>query len=179
MRLISAISLFLVFVIPFVGGYLFLQYSQEQHQSDIHAALENGSKDHELIFLVFTDQELTQLKWKHDKEFEWNGEMYDVVSVEERDGQKAFWCWKDHKDTRINNQRESLALKAMSNHPDEDDTEAPLPAQYKIHLDIPHDFTLKSNIISAHQSTHFWTTTLKAQSEPTPIAPPPDFSWIS
>jgi predicted RNase H-related nuclease YkuK (DUF458 family) len=176
MRPISAISLFLVFVIPFVGGHLFLQYAQDQHQSDTYAALENGSKDQELILLVFTDQELTHIKWEHDKEFEWNGEMYDVVSEEERDGQKAFWCWKDHKDTRINKQRESLALNAMSNHPDEDGTEAQLKTQYKVHLDIPQDFNLKSSILVNHHSAHFWTKTLTAQSEPTPFAPPPDFS---
>lgn len=176
MRLISAISLFLVFVIPFVGGHLFLQFSQEQHRSVTHEALENGAKDHELIFLVFTDQELAQIKWEHDKEFEWNGEMYDVASVGEKEGQKGYWCYKDHKDTRINLQKESLTLNAMSNHPDKEGQESQLQSQFKIHLDIPKDTALMSAIEINHQSIHDWTTSWQAQSSPTPTSPPPDFS---
>ena len=72
----------------------------------------------ELVLLSFTEEENQKLlRWEHEGEFEFNGQMYDIVETEVRDGLISYWCWPDNKETILNNQIKTLVAKALGSHP--------------------------------------------------------------
>ena len=75
------------------------------------------SKDDLVEFRFSEEEERTQVEWEHAKEFEYRGEMYDVVSVEVKGDTSYYWCWKDHKETKLNEQLNQLVASALEHNP--------------------------------------------------------------
>lgn len=70
----------------------------------------------QLVKLAFTQKEkLTSLNWHHDSEFEWNGEMYDVVETQVNGDTTFYLCWWDHKETELNKKLNELVADALGN----------------------------------------------------------------
>lgn len=72
--------------------------------------------DREGLVLLSFDAELaaTQLRWEHDREFEFEGMMYDVVEAESCEGMVHYWCWPDGEETSLNRLLEELVAFATS-----------------------------------------------------------------
>lgn len=68
----------------------------------------------QLVKLAFTQkEELTRLKWHDEKEFEWNGEMYDVVETQVNGDTTFYLCWWDHEETALNKKLDELVADAL------------------------------------------------------------------
>lgn len=80
--------------------FLCLQKIKIQHEVD--ELIQSGIDKKDLTLFTFTEKEISQLNWKHSKEFEYKGEMYDIVEREKRGNSTLFWCWKDEKETKHN-----------------------------------------------------------------------------
>lgn len=66
--------------------------------------IEGLNKD-ELVLLKFSTQDIeSKLKWKHSKEFEYDGQMYDIVERSTEGDTTYFWCWWDYEETALNKQ---------------------------------------------------------------------------
>lgn len=73
-----------------------------------------GIEKEELVLLKFTEEEKQSLlKWKHAKEFEFDGEMYDIVEFEVKNDTCYYWCWYDHAETKLNKQLDELLTFTM------------------------------------------------------------------
>jgi hypothetical protein len=48
------------------------------------------------------------LKWEHDKEFEYNGQMYDVVEVADIGDSLQYLCWWDKAETATKKNKQKL-----------------------------------------------------------------------
>lgn len=73
-----------------------------------------GLNREDLVLLKFTESETRSvLIWKHSKEFEFRGQMYDIVEAEHRGDSVYYWCWWDHEETRLNKQLNELVAHAM------------------------------------------------------------------
>jgi len=82
-----------------------------------------GLDPEELVLLKFTSLESrTKLRWEHSKEFEFRGQMYDVVSSETKGDSIFYRCWWDHKETQLNQRLKILVAKALDQ--DENNGEA-------------------------------------------------------
>lgn len=68
----------------------------------------------ELVELSFTPEEEKQLRWEHSKEFEYKGEMYDVVESKSENGKTTYWCWWDNEETSLNKQLNKLLARALN-----------------------------------------------------------------
>lgn len=70
---------------------------------DIRQSLEEETTHKEdLVLWEFSDIEIhSKLKWKHDREFEYQGEMYDVVYREQKGNKHLLWCYHDCKEKEI------------------------------------------------------------------------------
>jgi len=73
--------------------------------------------------MSFTDMELEKLNWKHSHEFEFNGQMYDVVNKEIHGKTTVLWCWNDSKETAINKQIDKLLAFALGNNQQSKETQ--------------------------------------------------------
>jgi hypothetical protein len=56
----------------------------------------------ETILWKFTHTEAaTKLRWKHAREFEYQGEMYDIIRSETIGDTMLYWCYHDRKETKL------------------------------------------------------------------------------
>ena len=73
-----------------------------------------GIDKEELVLLKFTKMEAERdLRWEHSKEFEYRGEMYDIVERTSKGDSIFYWCWWDHEETQLNLALSDLAEKAL------------------------------------------------------------------
>lgn len=93
---------------------LFLSIEKSLIRHDVKRKMIAGLDPEELVLLKFSKlDEKTNLHWKHSKEFEYNGQMFDVVSKEIKGDSILFRCWWDHKETSLNKRLRILVAKAL------------------------------------------------------------------
>jgi hypothetical protein len=87
-------------------------------KNEVRERIESGIEESQLSLLTFTLEKASgTLRWEHDREFEYDGIMYDVVKSDTVGNMVFFWCWKDHRESELNKQLEELAGIAMNKDP--------------------------------------------------------------
>ena len=110
----------LIFILPVWGSFYYLQFQKKAVQKKVKRNIMHNCNDDELVFLAFTKEEIkTKLNWKHSKEFEYKGEMYDIVDFKETEDSVYYKLWWDKEETAINQRVKKLAAAVFSNSPDE------------------------------------------------------------
>ncbi len=95
-----------------------LQYQKKAVKKEIKWKMIAGLDREELVLLKFSQRDADNfLRWEHPGEFEYLGEMYDVVERETLADSIIFWCWWDHEETRLNRQLKNLVDYAMGKDP--------------------------------------------------------------
>jgi len=98
-----------LFIAPFYGTYFYLSLQQKAIQEAVKRKLKEGILENELVKLTFSKKEIPSLlKWEHDKEFEYNGQMYDVVEVTEIGDSLQYLCWWDKAETATKKNKQKL-----------------------------------------------------------------------
>ena len=104
-----------LFIAPFYGTYLYLSIQQKVIQEAVQRKLEEGIPSNELVKLTFFKKEIPKLlKWEHDKEFEYNGQMYDVVEVTEVGDSLQYLCWWDKAETATKQNMQNLISEEIN-----------------------------------------------------------------
>lgn len=113
-----------LFIAPFYGTYFYLSLQQKAIQKAVQRKLEEGIPANELVKLTFSKKEIPSLlKWEHDKEFEYNGQMYDVVEVADIGDSLQYLCWWDKAETATKKNKHILLQAGI----DSSNTENHLP----------------------------------------------------
>lgn len=95
-----------------------LKNQQKQVKREVKWKLIEGVDRSELVLFKFTEEDKkTQLSWKHSKEFEYKGEMYDIAETELHGDTTYYWCWWDYEETTLNKQLDQLFSFALGNSP--------------------------------------------------------------
>jgi hypothetical protein len=111
--------------LPFWGTYTLLQSQKYRVKKDVENRLEEGRTDAQRVTLKFAVSEIkTQLRWEHEREFEHQGQMYDLIATTVVGDSVFYQCWWDKEETRLNRQLASLELLEKDAQPDEKSTEA-------------------------------------------------------
>lgn len=135
-----------------------------------------GIDKEELVLLKFSETEKqSKLKWKHSKEFEFEGEMYDIVETLIVDDTTYYWLWWDHEETKLNKQLGNLMVSALGNYPQNKENHTRLFRFFNtlFFVDLPQEKhyaaqETKDSIPSQSVFYHFI-------SDPPPV-PPPELS---
>lgn len=91
-----------------------------------------GIDKKELVLLKFTKEEKkSELNWKHAKEFEFNGEMYDIVESSEIGDTTYYWVWWDYEETHLNKQLGELVSFALGQNPENQENQNRLNTFFK------------------------------------------------
>ena len=89
-------------ILPAIITYSTLQKRKHLLKKEVKFQLASINKE-KLEKLSFTyKQSEEELDWKHSKEFEYNGKMYDVISVQKRRDSISYTCWLDKEETELN-----------------------------------------------------------------------------
>lgn len=103
MKRLTALLLFFAILLPFAVTFCILQHEKKQLKRSVKHQIINEIEMNELVYLQFSKNEVDQkLDWEHSKEFEYQGEMYDVVKTVETVDSIAYYCWWDNKETALN-----------------------------------------------------------------------------
>lgn len=114
----SGIFFILILVFPFLGSWLWLQTHQQAARYDARITLSNIEDDENLVLWKFTTHEAaTQLFWEHTREFEYKGEMYDIVRFEKHGDTTWYWCHHDRKESRVKKAMNSLVSTWLGTNP--------------------------------------------------------------
>ncbi|MFZ6051543.1 hypothetical protein [Halocola ammonii] len=115
MKKTTAILLFFALTFPFWGSFVALHIQKEALQREIKWSIAEGLPKSQLTQLSFQSDEIDSLvNWKHSKEFEYEGEMFDIVQTEITGDSTHFWCWWDKEETLLNKRIDKLAYVALS-----------------------------------------------------------------
>jgi hypothetical protein len=118
LKKLSAILLLFTLTAPFPGTYIFLQYNKNKIKKEITGMIDAGLEKKDLVLLMFTNEETeTILNWKHSREFEYKGQLYDIVEKRQDGDTISYKCYKDHKETRLNREKDQLLAGAMGQDP--------------------------------------------------------------
>ena len=156
------ISIFLLvcLIAPITGTYIWLRHEVKLIKKEVKQQMIAGLDDRELIILKFKiSNTKSNLKWKHSKEFEYEGEMYDVVKSIVKGDTILYTCWWDNKETKLNKQLAHLIGDIIGNNPQNKENQKRLVSFYQIN---------KSN------SYYWFNNTIYSLNTPAPSVPPPE-----
>lgn len=110
----SGILLLLCLAAPLIVTYSWLQLEKYQIKSEVKWRMIEGIDKSELVFLKLSNTEVqNELKWKHSREFEYKGEMYDVVEKMVKADSTFYWLWWDHEETALNQRLSDLLAQTV------------------------------------------------------------------
>lgn len=126
------IVLLLSLVAPTGGTFFYLQHQKRLVRKEVKKKMMEGIPKEDLVLLVFTEKEIkTKLDWKHAKEFEFEGNMYDIVYKKHTADNIYYWCWLDTEETKLNKQLDDLALGLFNQNPKNKKKQRTLLSFYK------------------------------------------------
>jgi hypothetical protein len=174
----TAILLFICLFVPFLGTYTWLQYQKHQTKEMVKRQILAHADKKELVTLIFSTAETTtELHWEHDSEFEYKGQMYDIVETQTHGDSISYICWWDHQETALNLQLQQIVEKTFGDDPQNHKKQDALKDYYKSLYFAPlraHDFS--SHVFYFHnlKSSFFYKKSLYLPFYNTPLSPPPE-----
>jgi hypothetical protein len=114
-----AILLMLTFLLPFVGRYASIEYQAYKTKKEVKHKLLAGIDCKELVSLTISKQDAAdKLNWHHHKEFEYQGQMYDIVYADSIGNDTIqYWLYWDNDETKLNRQLASLVANVLGHDP--------------------------------------------------------------
>ena len=114
MKKYIGIFLLLCLLLPSAGTYVWLTFHKKNLKKEVKRKLIAGINKEELVLLQFSKAEVEKkLKWEHAKEFEYKGQMYDVVETRITKDSISYWCWWDYKETKLNQELNEIFLGVL------------------------------------------------------------------
>lgn len=164
--------MFLGLSAPVVLTFNYLRIQKKIIRKEVKHFLIEETHLEELVLLCFSVRESKEvLKWNHEKEFEYNDEMYDVVKRESKGDSLYFWCWWDHEETKLNRQLDEWLSKALGTHSKHHKQQLRLKQflQNLYHNRVEHKTPTKENI---HIPYPPYVFIIKGAGKAPPLKPP-------
>ncbi|MGJ3236509.1 hypothetical protein [Marivirga sp.] len=126
------ISFLFCLVAPAMVTYLYLTHQKYRIKREVKWKIIEGVDKTDLVLIQLTKAEAKEkLDWEHSREFEYEGEMYDVVEFEETKDSVKYWCWWDYEETTLNKNLAAVVNNLLGNHPDKKEKEQKLISFYQ------------------------------------------------
>lgn len=176
-RLIGILLIFCL-ITPVGTSYLVLKNQKKKIKREVKWRMIAGINEDELVLLKFTDEEKrTLLKWKHSKEFEYQGEMYDIVkSITKRDT-TYYWLWWDHEETKLNQQLTALVSMALGKNHKNNENKNRLLHFLKSLFCIEIE-EIKITVLAKLYIPHFYALIIYQSIVGSPAIPPPKINSV-
>lgn len=162
--------------LPVLGTYTWLHFQKLCVKQEVKIAFRARMSKERLVRLAFTAAQVnTLLRWEHDREFEYQKQMYDIRKREQQGDTIVFWCWWDQEETLLNLQLEDLVQKALAQDPLRKHSEEQLSHFLKtLYCDFPEPLSLISTVFhTATQEPSIVPAPLCSINPGAPPSPPP------
>ncbi len=136
-----------------------------------------GVAERDLILLVFHREQIgRQLHFEDSQEFEFEGQMYDIVRQQHSGDSLYFWCWPDAKETALNKHFEEHWQMAWGSSPQRRRTETSLQSWIALRYLLPESLSWQQ--VQVGQTTAYQPGIVPFISECSisPVSPPPEYN---
>jgi hypothetical protein len=100
-RLISFLLILSIFC-SLIGYYLIFKIEQFQVKERVEREILKNIPEEELTIIIIPQDKMDQIKWtEENKEFKYNGEMYDLVKSIKRGDTIHYYCYNDVQETKL------------------------------------------------------------------------------
>jgi hypothetical protein len=112
-------------MVPPAATYSWLRIEKHRVRKMVKRQMIAGLPEEELVLLAFTAHDAAaHLRWEHSREFEYQGQMYDVMHTVRKGDTIYYRCWPDHAETSLNRRLALLVEQALHHHPQNHDARA-------------------------------------------------------
>ncbi|WP_421871218.1 hypothetical protein [Marinoscillum sp.] len=101
-RISVATILLVALASPLLVGFVTTKIELAMVRKEVKHQMMAGISKEKLTLISTTPATANQLDWEHSREFAYQQEMYDVVYTEVMGDTTHYWCWKDDKESRLN-----------------------------------------------------------------------------
>jgi hypothetical protein len=168
----TGIGLIVCLTVPFLASWGWLHLEKEMVRHAVKESILRGLPENELVTLRFSVEESkTLLDWHHAGEFEYLGQMYDIISKQESVDSIVYNCWADNAETYLNKAIDDLTRNG--NNTDSNRTQHKLTDFLKTLYHLPDQSSIT---LSLAHSLHLLWPLCEPQhhaGDPPP-APPPE-----
>jgi len=162
-------------VAPIAVTFTWLHFQKKQVRKEVKWKMIAGLDKEEFVLLKFSKAEsLSQLKWEHSNEFEYNNQMYDIVERAVKGDTIYYWCWWDHEETRLNKKLNELVAFALGNNTESKDAQKRL-VNFLKSLFHPETSVWESIVYQFEQKRTPYILNYSSVSFP-PLVSPPEIS---
>lgn len=106
-----------ILLAPVMGTLAIYHFHRYHIKQEVREIIIRAVKE-ELVDLSFSSSEInTRLKWKHAREFELDGQMYDIVEQRITGDSVIYTCYKDDKETRLNQELDKTVARTLGHDP--------------------------------------------------------------
>lgn len=111
----------LLFLALLILPMLCMQFQLRQQirriKHEVQNAILQGLPKEDLRIFHFNPLEQKQLQWEHEHEFEWHGQMFDVVSMQKQGNKLIIECWPDQKESALKQHMRTMWARALGSDP--------------------------------------------------------------
>jgi hypothetical protein len=102
MRKILSILMIFIFSYSVIGFYLSFEIEHNQIHKEVQSRIIKSLPESQLAVIKIPFSDKKKIRWKeYGKEFNYEGNMYDVVRSEIRTDTTYYWCFSDEKETKL------------------------------------------------------------------------------
>lgn len=154
---------------------LYLSQQKNAIRKSIKHKIIAGIDKTELVLIKFSNKEISKkLEWEHSKEFEYNGNMYDVVEKLAGKDSTHFWVWPDAEEDKLNKHLKAIVKIAIGSNPDKKQKQDDSQNFYK---NLFNQWQTVSIPVAFHsyKSRGFKHLNHYSNYSSSPLLPPPDY----
>jgi hypothetical protein len=102
LKAIFSYSLLFIFFLKMGGFLAIMSVEREIIKENVEEKLAKSFKKSDLTCIVANPENLTKISWESfDKEFRFEGKLYDIVFTEIKGNQTYYYCLSDEEETRL------------------------------------------------------------------------------
>lgn len=170
-----SILLALILLSPVATTWLGTAWQRHMIREGVEARLRQGADAAELTVLAFTKSGAKQLlRWEHEREFEYQGEMYDVVRTQSMGDSLFYTCIHDHAESALNRQIDQWLAQWLRHSPAQQEQAERLMCFFRSLFCVPATALATMRSVNARSVFHYQYPAGEAAA---PVPPPPP-QWV-
>ena len=124
--------LILTLCLPMLVIWSYFMVKQQMVKNEVEEKRNEGFNKDVVKILTFAKKDIKNIvRWEYDREFEFLGEMYDVISSKESKDSVSYTCYWDIEETKIKKQIAKLFFSDNEKLPFQHEKEAKMIEYFK------------------------------------------------
>ena len=159
---------------PTTATFFWLQREKAILKKEVKHRMMKVTSEEELVLLSFTETEISEkLRWEHSKEFEFEGQMYDIVKSKKEGDRTYYWCWLDAEETELNQKLAKLTSDVFGRIPNNRKKQQTLLSFYRtLYVNQPMVWSVTTTVDSKHKIASTRQLHIEEKNNIPPTPPP-------